>query len=816
MLNSQSKNHLQATSLVFIDSHLDNYQFLAQGIINDIEVIILNPTENGVDKITETLQKKVTSQTKIEAIHIFSHGSPGNLQLGNTFLNLDTLKTQEKLIKNWKTALTETANILLYGCNVAANLGIEFVNKLSQILEVNIAASIDLTGSKLLGGNWNLEFTTGEIVAKNPLKPEIMAAYNGTLATLTVTNNNDSGTGSLREAIATAQSGDTIEFDPSVANQTITLTSGQLEIDKDLIIDGVNAPNLIISGNNTSRIIDLKLTPILEKTTLTIKNLTIANGKTSEIAKAGAGAGIRTENYSELIVENSTFLNNYASGRGGGAIYSGYRSKTTIINSKFDNNDSSQALNESSELSESGGGAILNWSESDLTIQGSEFINNKGINGGAINNLLSSLTIEDSTFKNNDSTINASTNHGYGGAIYTDGASSGTIRISNSLIEGNKGAGQGGGLFLFSYNTDQVIVENSTIIDNHVIENAQGFANGGGLRTGIGNVDITNTTFANNLALRQGGGLWMGGDATNTITNSTFSGNNALNVQLNADHNPIVDSDGNYVLNGESQGLGGAMTLSGNTTINNSTFANNYAGGYGGVFWGGTSATVANSIFDNNTSGNPYNINTQTHQELYDGGGNIQYPGLAGNNDTKITANIIVADPLLGELQEVNGVLVHPLLEGSPAIDAGVNTNAPTTDQLGNTRPVDGDNNGSSITDIGAVEFIPTPFITGDDSDNSLNGTSDDDSIDGLGGNDTLKGAAGNDTINGGDGNDTLGGGIGNDVLNGNAGNDSLTGWWGNDIIDGGDGFDTLQGGDDADTLNGGGDADTLKGGTGN
>src|SRR5947209_18708959 len=60
-------------------------------------------------------------------------------------------------------------------------------------------------------------------------------------STLTVLNNADSGDSSLRAMLALASSGDTITFDPSLAGQTITLTSGQLVIDKSLDIEGLGA-----------------------------------------------------------------------------------------------------------------------------------------------------------------------------------------------------------------------------------------------------------------------------------------------------------------------------------------------------------------------------------------------------------------------------------------------------------------------------------------------------------------------------------------------------------------------------------------------
>ena len=93
------------------------------------------------------------------------------------------------------------------------------------------------------------------------------------MATFTVTSTADSGIGSLRAAIASATNGDIIQFDASLANSTITLTGGQLEVDKDLTIDGANAPNLTLSGNNTNRILHLG-----RDDDLILKNLTLANG----------------------------------------------------------------------------------------------------------------------------------------------------------------------------------------------------------------------------------------------------------------------------------------------------------------------------------------------------------------------------------------------------------------------------------------------------------------------------------------------------------------------------------------------------------
>ena len=94
-----------------------------------------------------------------------------------------------------------------------------------------------------------------------------------------VTNTNDSGSGSLRQAIFDAtfapgpSFGDTITFDPSLAGQTITLTT-QLNIDQDVTIDGSGLnPPVVLSGGNTTRIMQ-----IIFFANVTISNLTFTQG----------------------------------------------------------------------------------------------------------------------------------------------------------------------------------------------------------------------------------------------------------------------------------------------------------------------------------------------------------------------------------------------------------------------------------------------------------------------------------------------------------------------------------------------------------
>jgi Ca2+-binding RTX toxin-like protein len=95
-------------------------------------------------------------------------------------------------VQQWRYALSEKADILLYGCEVAAGeMGESFVQRLHQLTGTNISASANKTGNAALGGDWELEKTTGESAASLAFSPEAMAAYPGTFATINGTNGDD-------------------------------------------------------------------------------------------------------------------------------------------------------------------------------------------------------------------------------------------------------------------------------------------------------------------------------------------------------------------------------------------------------------------------------------------------------------------------------------------------------------------------------------------------------------------------------------------------------------------------------------------------
>lgn len=151
----------------------------------------------------------------------------------------------------------------------------------------------------------------------------LLAACSARAATITVTNTNDSGAGSLRDAIAIAASGDTINFAIPSLPATITLSS-TLSINKSLTVNGPGAAQLAISGANSVSVFLVTGGP-----TVAISGVTIENGSFNS-----AGGGIEV-NGGTLTVTDSVFYNNQASI--GGAL-SNLSGLVTVTGSTFSGN----------------------------------------------------------------------------------------------------------------------------------------------------------------------------------------------------------------------------------------------------------------------------------------------------------------------------------------------------------------------------------------------------------------------------------------------------------------------------------------------
>ncbi|MEH2128641.1 DUF4347 domain-containing protein, partial [Nostoc sp.] len=173
-INIKPTLDLYPTRLVFIDPQVDDYQSLVMGVLPDTSVVVLDANQDGIEQISQVLE----SHQGVNSLHIVSHGAPGCIYLGKTQLNNETLNRYAAKLMGWANALSEDAQLLLYGCKVAqTEAGVLFIRCLSELTGAVVAASDDLTGSAALGGDWELEVSTAPIVPRLAFGQEVITAY---------------------------------------------------------------------------------------------------------------------------------------------------------------------------------------------------------------------------------------------------------------------------------------------------------------------------------------------------------------------------------------------------------------------------------------------------------------------------------------------------------------------------------------------------------------------------------------------------------------------------------------------------------------
>ena len=373
--------------------------------------------------------------------------------------------------------------------------------------------------------------------------------------TLIVTSTADSGTGSLRQALADTNEGDTIQFDAALNGQAITLTSGELVIDKSITITGPGASLLTVQRSFANGTPSFRIFHITPGHTVMIEGLTIKSGRNF----TASGGGILNDQ-ATLTLNHCAVVENYTTGFGGGIYNFGGSARLTILNSTVSDN-----LNDGVGLGSGGFGGGIN-NEGTLRISNSTVSVNmsratdgvpRGGTGGGIYNavpidgVVGILEISNSTISNNLADKHA------GGIL-----SFGSMTLINSTVSGNTATGKGsqnqifygGGIFCGS-----ATIRNSTISGNSAVGEDRG--RGGGIAN-LGSLTITNSTLSGNSADGGGGGIHnftdLGGsggtiEIGNTILNAGASGPNIVSgsgaMVISHGYN-LSSDDGGGFLNG--------------------------------------------------------------------------------------------------------------------------------------------------------------------------------------------------------------------------------------------------------------------------
>ncbi|MEH2042837.1 DUF4347 domain-containing protein [Nostoc sp.] len=685
-----------------------------------------------------------------------------------------------------------------------------------------------------------------------------------------VTNTNDSGSGSLRQAILNANStlgADTITFAGVFTDATpdiITLTSGKLTITDNITILGAGASNLIVSGNNSSGVFEI----LGSGTDASIDSLKIANANDplgSILLNSNTSLSLTNSNVSDnrgevggifnrgtLSLTGSTVSGNSGSSLGGGIFNKG---NLSLINSTVSNNNASVGFYTAY------GGGIFNTGK--LSITNSTVSNNSAIAsglgrggpdpypsyGGGIYNS-GTVDITNSTVSDNSAAD--------GGGI----SNSGTFSLINSTVSGNSVYYTGGGIL----NSGTLTLTNDTITNN----TAEGFGyngvsgNGGGVVSN-GTVIVGNTIIAGNFYTVFSDDPNDSGNSRDVSGNFSDAGNNLIGDRtastgfttstlvgtrtnpIDPKLSPLQNNGGATFTNallGDSPAINAgnnALIPAGITTDQRGAGFNRISKGkvdIGALEFNGLNGTngadnlVGKNYSDiiNAQAGNDTITGNQGNDILTGGGGKDKFVYNLGDGVDTITdfgglgkgsnpSAAIIAELDILKFQGA-GLTARNLLLTQNSNNLEITFEGVADDKvILQNFPLE---NLENVSAVGNILFNGQTSISQSfdvfDANSTQNAILNKNTVTFLNDlNNNLNGFDNSaDVINGQGGDDRIDGKSGNDLLRGGAGNDTLLGGVGNDTLLGGAGNNSLMGGAGNDILLGGDFSDTLTGGSGN
>lgn len=408
----------------------------------------------------------------------------------------------------------------------------------------------------------------------------------------------------------------------------------------------------------------------------TLKNCTFRGNNASN------AAGVYNDgrdNISTVLLENCNFENNTATDYGGSAVFNS-RAKGDIKNCHFSGNvapsSAASMYNGDSKMniinclfekeSANFGAALANFgSASDVLIDGCTFDQNKvNTSGGAmINGFIAKVKVKNSTFTNNLAK--------FGGAIFCQNDST-SLNVEGSFFRENNADNIGGAINISAGISAQI--STSTFAANSANFGAAIDISEDSLD--LAELQVERCIFKDNLTFKQAGGININ-NANVSVVNSLFAGNSNFG-----------DGAGGAISNNASGDKNSDLEVTNCTFVDNSAVI-----GSGIAQFTGDNGTaelhLQNNIFFN--LGNNYEIESGTPTVKSHGGNFV--------TDNTLDANLLAgldikdADPLFTDPGNYN----YTLQAGSPCINKGVATDAPSVDLNGFPRV--------GLPDIGSYEY---------------------------------------------------------------------------------------------------------------
>ncbi|WP_372897142.1 DUF4347 domain-containing protein, partial [Stieleria sp.] len=699
---SQQSRRLE---LVFVDAGIEDYQQLLDDLRSDrgnadLEIYLLDGARNGIDQVGEIL----SGLTDVDAVHFVSHGTQGQFQLGNTWLSIDNLDAHAGSIASWNDSLRDGADLLIYGCDLAASDdGRALVRSLGELCNCDVAASDDKTGQQTLGGDWDLEFVVGGIETEIAFGSPLQREWYGLLAGSSIE-------GKIYEDVN--GNGDVVDDGVGVSGVTV-----DVYLDDGTTVDAPDSGDSFVGTDTTNPTGAYSINNLADGTYWVIVHslqVTPDAGFNFGFAQGDVWAEQTFGDTGSVSFDGVSYSFSGAAGAHFGGMQAGVSDDATSLttaqhvtrvvisgsNVTVDYGFSFQSVSHTADADHDlvnnrfSQGSLRQAVVNDNAVVGASTI---ALPAGTYTNALATDmgVLDDLTLNGAD----RSTTIIDGGGVSRSFDVNGTLNLSDATIQGGGGYTKGGAIHVSSggvVDLARVVLTGNTADQGAAIFNGgvltatdvdiSGNTGGGGSPTGGGihnteDLTLNRVTIRNNTA-EFGGGIYVANSSSNvSLTNVTISGNSVSGV-----------------------GEGGGIWTRAAVNLVNSTIASNTAVDGGGIFNddSGPVVTITNTLIGDNTA----SVNPDVFGGFTSDGSNLieNTTGGTGFDPGDITG----VDPNLNPLADNGGyTLTHALQRTSQARDNGTTVGAPAIDQRGKSR--------YAAYDIGAFELPSLIVTTADD-----------------------------------------------------------------------------------------------------